>query len=58
MQVFHTDSHLPHIVRQILSHPLGQSRHQDLITPGYLFVHLSDQIINLPFYRTDKNLRI
>ena len=58
MQVLHSDSHIFHIISQILCHPLRERGYQHLIVFLRLPPDLRNQIINLPFYRTDKYLRI
>ena len=58
MQVLHTDSHILHIIGQVLSHPLRERRYQNLIMLLRFLPDLRNQIINLSFHRTDENLRI
>ena len=58
MKVFYPNSHFSHVIGQILCHPLGQSRNQNLVVLFYFFIYLRNQIVNLPFYRTDENFRI
>ena len=58
MQVLHTDSHILHIIGQVLSHPFRERRYQNLIMLLRFLPDLRNQIINLSFHRTDENLRI
>ena len=58
MQIFYTDTEFFHIVRQIFCHSFGQSCDQNLMLLCRLFIHFSDQIINLSLYRPDYHLRI
>ena len=58
MEIFHTDSNLPHIVCQILCHPLRQSSDQNLPLLLHLTVNLPYQIVNLSLHRTHLNRRI
>ena len=58
MQIFYTDTEFFHIVRQIFSHSFGQGCNQNLMLLCRLFIHFSDQIINLSLYRPDYHLRI
>ena len=58
MQIFDPDPDLPHIIGQVLRHPLGQRGHQHLIVlPGFLS-DLSDQIVDLSLHGPDRHLRI
>ena len=58
MQILHTDSELSHVFGQIFCHSLGQSRDQNFVMCSGLLIYLPDQIIDLPLYRPDRDLRI
>ena len=58
MKIFHTDSNLTHIICQIFCHTLRQRCDKNFILLTDLFIHFTDQIINLSFYRSHFNFRI
>ena len=58
MQILHTDSHIIHIICQVLRHTLGQSCHQYFMMLRNLLVNLGDQVIYLPLHGTYIHLRI
>ena len=58
MQILDPDAHLPHIIRQVLGHPLGQRGHQHFVFLCHFFVHFADQVIDLALHRTHLHLRI
>ena len=58
MQVAHADSQFSHIVSKVFCHTFGQCCYQYFVLIGNLFIHFSDQIINLSFYRTNFHFRI
>ena len=58
MKIFYTDSYFTHIICQIFCHALCQRCDKDFILLTDLFVHFTDQIINLSFYRSHFNFRI
>ena len=58
VKVTYTDPHILHILGKILCHPFGQGCDQDLMLLFYLFIHFSDQVIDLAFYRTYLYFRI
>ena len=58
MQIPHTYSQLTHIVGKIFCHTLGQRCYQYFMFIGNLFIHFSDQIIDLSFYRPHFYFRI
>ena len=58
MQVPHADTHLPHVIRQVLRHALGQRGDHHLVARGGLLVYLGDKVIDLPCHRPHINLRI
>ena len=58
VQVFDTDTHLAHIVGQVLGHSFCQCGYQNLILFCNLLIHFSDQIVDLPLHRTDRDLGI
>ena len=58
MQIFNPDTYLLHIIRQILSHPFGQSSNQNFVVLFHFLIDFRDQIINLPLYRPHIYFRI
>ena len=58
MQISYPDTDLLHIIGQILRHTLCQRRYQYLIVLLYLFVDLTDQIIDLALDWPYLNLRV
>ena len=58
MEIFHADTYLTHIIRQILRHLLRQCRNQHLMMVFDFLIDLTDQIIDLSLHRTHHDLRI
>ena len=55
MKIFHTNIQFFHISSQIFCHPLRQGSYQNFILLRYLFINLTNQIINLSLYWPDIN---
>ena len=58
MQIFYPDPQIPHIIGQLLRHPLGKCGDENFVVIFHFFIDLSHQIINLPFHRPHLHLGI
>ena len=58
MQIFHADTDVMQIIRQILRHTLGQRGDHHLILLCRFLFDLRYQIVDLPFHRAHADLRI
>ena len=58
VKIFYPDTHLSHIVGQILCHPFGQSGDKHLVTSRHFLVYFRNQIVNLTLHRPHRYLRI
>ena len=58
MQIFHSDTDLTHVLREIFRHTLCQRGDQYLMMIRCLLIHFSDQIIDLSLNRANRDFRI
>ena len=58
MQIFDFDAFVEQVIGQVLCHLLGECRDQRTLVLGYAILDFGEQVVDLPFDRSDLNLRI